>query len=60
MDLLPSPRPFSAYTRRFMTFPFSAKKDLIDATARIYDMEPVPPILIEMDAVEPAIFVDGV
>lgn len=44
----------------YLTCPFSAKKDLIDATARIYDMEPVPPILIEMDAVEPVIFVDGV
>ena len=42
----------------YLTYPFSAKKDLIDATSRIYDMEPVPPVLIDESALEPETFAD--
>jgi hypothetical protein len=34
-------------------FPFGGKKDLIDATARIYDAEPVPPDTTEQQSLEP-------
>jgi phage terminase large subunit-like protein len=43
----------------FLTYPFSAKKDLIDAVSRIYDMEPVAPILIDERALEPEVYQDG-
>ena len=42
----------------FITYPFSAKKDLIDAVSRLYDMEPVPPVLIDESTLEPETFVD--
>lgn len=43
----------------YLTYPFSAKKDLIDATSRIYDMDPVKPIIIDQSALEPEVCVDG-
>lgn len=43
----------------YLFFPFSSKKDLIDAVARIFDMEPVAPILIDQSTLEPATYVDG-
>ena len=42
----------------YLYFPFSHKKDLIDAVSRIYDLEPAPPILIDERALEPEIFAD--
>lgn len=42
----------------YLTYPFSAKKDLIDAVSRLYDMEPVPPVLIDESTLEPETFVD--
>jgi len=42
----------------YLTYPFSAKKDLIDAVSRIEDMEPVPPVLIDESTLEPETFVD--
>ncbi len=47
------------FLEEYLTYPFSAKKDLIDATSRLYDMEPVPPIIIDERALEPEIFNDG-
>lgn len=44
----------------YLTYPFSAKKDLIDAVSRLYDMEPVPPILVAQDALEPQLYDDGI
>ena len=48
------------FLEEYLTYPFSAKKDLIDACSRIYDMEPVPPIIIDERALEPETFADGV
>lgn len=36
-------------------FPFGGKKDVVDAAARIYDMEPKAPILIDESSLEPEI-----
>jgi hypothetical protein len=43
----------------YMVFPFSAHDDFLDAMSRIYDMEPVPPIIIEDGATEPEVYADG-
>jgi hypothetical protein len=43
----------------FLFFPFSAKKDLIDAVSRIFDMDPVAPIVIDERVLEPEVFADG-
>lgn len=47
------------FLEEYLHFPFSAKKDLIDAASRLFDMNPVPPILIDERALEPETFVDG-
>ena len=47
------------FLEEFLTYPFSAKKDLIDAASRLYDMEPVVPIIIDERALEPETFNDG-
>jgi hypothetical protein len=47
------------FLEEFLTYPFSAKKDLIDATSRLYDMEPVPPVIVDEKMLEPETFADG-
>ena len=42
----------------FVTYPFSTHDDFIDATSRIYDMEPVPPVIIDQSTLEPEAFAD--
>lgn len=43
----------------YLTYPFSPKKDLIDATSRIYDMEPLAPVIVDERVLEPEVFADG-
>lgn len=38
---------------QFNFFPYSGKKDLIDVTSRIYDMDPTPPAIINESNLEP-------
>lgn len=47
------------FLEEFLTYPFSAKKDLIDAVSRIHDMEPVAPTLIDERMLEPDTYDDG-
>lgn len=48
------------FLEEYLTYPFSSKKDLIDAVSRCYDMEPVPPVLVDESALEPQVFADGI
>lgn len=47
------------FLEEYLPYPFSTKKDLIDATSRLYDMEPVPPITIDQRMLEPETYPDG-
>jgi hypothetical protein len=46
------------FLEEYLTYPFSAKKDLIDAASRLYDMDPVPPIVVDQRALEPEAYSD--
>jgi phage terminase large subunit-like protein len=48
------------FLEEFLTYPFSSKKDLIDACSRLYDMEPCPPIIIDERMLDPETFPDGI
>lgn len=43
----------------YLTFPFCVHDDLIDAMSRIYDIEAVPPIIVDESSLEPETFADG-
>lgn len=43
-----------------MLYPFSPLKDLMDAASRIYDLNPVPPMLIEDKDTLPEVYADGI
>lgn len=43
----------------YLTFPFCVHDDFIDALSRIYDIEAVPPIIVDERALEPETFADG-
>jgi hypothetical protein len=43
---------------QIMFYPFAPLKDLIDATSRIYDMEPRPPVIIDESELTPEAYND--
>jgi hypothetical protein len=44
----------------YLHFPFSQHDDFLDATSRIFDMNPRPPEIYNERDLEPEIFADGV
>lgn len=44
----------------YLVFPFSVHDDLLDACSRLYDMDYVPPVIIDERLLEPECFVDGI
>ena len=50
----------AGFLEEFLSYPFSAKKDLIDSVSRIYDMAPTPPVFIDERMTDPEIYADGV
>ena len=47
------------FLEEFLTFPFCAHDDLIDAVSRIEDMDPTPPVIIDQATTEPEVYADG-
>jgi hypothetical protein len=47
------------FKEQVLFYPFAPLKDLIDAVSRIYDMDPVPPVIINQYDLEPEAFFDS-
>ena len=46
------------FLQEYLVFPFSIHDDLLDACSRLYDMDYIPPIVIEDQQLEPEAFND--
>ena len=44
----------------YLVYPFAVHDDFLDACSRIYDIEAVPPLIIDESLLEPEVFADGV
>lgn len=44
----------------YLVYPFSAHDDALDCASRIYDMDPVAPVIVDETTLEPDEYVDGV
>lgn len=47
------------FLEEYLVFPFCVHDDLIDAMSRIYDIEPLTPIIVDERSLEPEVFDDG-
>lgn len=48
------------FLTEYKPYPFSARDDFLDSMSRIYDLEPLAPLLITQESYEPESFVDGI
>ena len=44
----------------YLVYPFAVHDDFLDACSRIYDIEAVPPLIIDESLLEPEVYVDGI
>lgn len=44
----------------YLTYPFSAHDDFLDALSRIYDLDPVSPVIVDERTLEPTVYSDGI
>ena len=47
------------FLQQYLRYPYVNHDDDLDCVSRIYDMEPMPPVLIPQQMLEPEYFVDG-
>lgn len=45
----------AGFLDEYLTYPFSVHDDFLDAMSRFYDMEPMPPVLIDEASLEPEV-----
>jgi len=43
----------------YLTFPYCVHDDFMDATSRIFDIDALPPIIVDQTTLEPEVFSDG-
>lgn len=48
----------AAFIEEATYFPFGPHDDLIDAAARVHDLDPSPPVIVDDTDIEPPVFVD--
>lgn len=48
------------FIEEYLVYPFSAHDDFLDAASRLYDMEPVPPVIVDERTLEAECFEDGI
>lgn len=48
-----------AFIEEALYFPYSVRRDLVDAASRIYDMDPTPPKIVTQRDIEPPVYADG-